>query len=147
MELSIKKTTHEDHDDVIHLLTTYYDFYEREKPNSLMMNDIVTLLVDDITRGLQFIARLDDEAAGFATLSLTMSILKGENILTLNEIFVHPDYLGHRVGKELFIKCQDYTKEKGIGDLIWLPNAGVWPDQVLYDQLGGQDKEFSFYSQ
>ncbi len=107
------------------------------------MIEMIERYVDDLTVGIQFIARINGVAVGFATVNVSYSAVRMGELLVLSELHVDPDYEGQDVGKSIFRKCQEYSFKMKYMDLLWLTNTEKYALQVLYDRF---EKETEFYS-
>ncbi len=81
--------------------------------------------------GKGWVCEVNGEIAGFAIVDM-----KNKNIWAL---FVHPDFEGKGIGKELFRLMVDWAFEQGI-DKLWLGTAPGTRAERLYLSIGWQKK-------
>lgn len=110
-----------------------------EKYFEVWKNEL-TITPDYINQNEVHVAKVDGKAVGFISIvevendfkAGEVSIIKG---FWLDHIFVHPDFIGERVGSELIFFAKKLCRRKDISCLYILsdPNA-----QGFYDRIGAQ---------
>ncbi len=101
------------------------------------------LLCPDI--GLQFVAKVEEEFAGFATLYFTFSTIKMKRITTLNDLFVSSKHRGKKIGEHLFRHCREYTRTNDFAFMQWETDKGNYIAQSLYNKMEGHFRESLMY--
>ena len=91
------------------------------------------------------IAEVRDEPAGFVTFFHNFSSFMGKPGLYVEDIYVHPEYRGQGVGRELMVYCARLAKERGCGKMDW--SVLTWnPARKFYESLGAEaDNEWMIY--
>jgi GNAT superfamily N-acetyltransferase len=108
----------------------YFDVWKEE----------LTITPDYIKQNQVYVAKIDGKAVGFASLvEVKDDFQVGELLITkgfwLDHIFVHPDYIGKRVGSNLISFVKKSCRKKNISYLHILsdPNA-----KGFYNTIGAE---------
>jgi GNAT superfamily N-acetyltransferase len=144
--LELSRVTESDLDELLPLMRGYCDFYEVAPSDEALLAMSRTLLADPEFEGRQFIARVDGEPAGFATVFWLWSTLSAARIGLMNDLFVAPDHRGQRVGEALIEACRTAVRERGAASLEWRTALDNTTAQSLYDRVGGQQSRWLDYS-
>lgn len=91
------------------------------------------------------IAEVEGEPAGFVTFYHNFSSFMGKPGLYVEDIYVHPEYRGHGVGRALMAYCARVAKERGCVRMDW--SVLTWnPARKFYEGLGAKaDEEWMIY--
>ncbi|MDW7732729.1 MAG: GNAT family N-acetyltransferase [Methanolobus sp.] len=91
------------------------------------------------------IAEIGEKSAGFVTFYHNFSSFMGKPGLYVEDIYVHPEYRGHGVGRSLMAYCARIAKERGCGKMDW--SVLTWnPARKFYESLGAEaDEEWIIY--
>lgn len=102
--------------------------------------DELTITPDYITQNEVHVAKVDGKVVGFISIVEVKNDFKAGDLLIrkgywLDHIFVHPSFIGNRIGSELIFFAKGLCKEKNISCLHILsePNA-----KGFYDRIGAQ---------
>ena len=125
--------------ELLPLMRGYCDFYEVSPSDEDLLAMSRVLVADPEREGIQLLAR-DGEgrAVGFATIFWTWSTLSARRLGVMNDLFVHPDARGGRVGEELIAACRERCRERGATSLEWQTARDNLRAQKLYERVGGE---------
>lgn len=145
-QVVVRQTTPADRTEMIRLIKGYLDFYERPHPEESKLHDLLDTLEHQPERGLQFVAELDGQAVGFATLYSTFSTLRAQQAMVMNDLFVEPQYRSHGVGQVLFAACHDHVRNNGYAFMEWVTAQDNHGAQKFYDRQGAERGTWVPYS-
>ncbi len=147
MALVIRQAEKKDVPALYHLMNGYIvDFYQREQPSEEALTGLILHLLDQPASGLQFVAEVEGELVGFATLYNTFSTLSVKKAAILNDLFVAEPARGKKVGEKLFEHCVRYIRENDYAYMSWETAHDNTAAQALYDKMGGKKSEWLGYS-
>ncbi|WCK56715.1 GNAT family N-acetyltransferase [Aneurinibacillus sp. Ricciae_BoGa-3] len=63
----------------------------------------------------------------------------------LNDLFVHPEARGQKVGETLFLHCLKYIREHSFAYMQWETAKDNVVAQALYNKLGGHLSDWLVY--
>ena len=131
--------------ELLPLMRGYCDFYETSTPDQDLLA-IARALIADPSEGVQYVARLDGQAIGFATLYWCWSTLEGGRIGVMNDLYVDPSARGRRAGEALIDACLGAVRERGARQLTWQTALDNDTAQALYDRVGARRSQWLDYS-
>lgn len=146
MAVTVRLTTQEDRALILPLIKGYLDFYEVAHPADEKLHDLLDTLARQPERGVQFIAELDGEPVGFATLYSTFSTLRAQHAMVMNDLFVKAEARKHGVGQALFKACEHYVRDNGYAFLEWVTARDNETAQRFYDAQGAKRSDWIVYS-
>ncbi|MEM1492964.1 GNAT family N-acetyltransferase [Bacillus velezensis] len=114
------------------------DFYKRPKPPIEKIHHLIEMLFEK-NRGIQFVAEQDGKLIGFATLYFSFSTTKADKI-------VIEKARGTGAAKELFKRCETFTKENGYAHMSWITASDNYRAQKFYEKMGGSLGNWLTYS-
>ena len=121
------------------------DFYQQPAPDEQDLKGLIEVLLEDPSKGLQFVAEQDGKLIGFTTLYFTFSTLKVKRAAILNDLFVKPEVRGQKVGELLFKAALDYIRQNDFSSMTWETAKDNMIAQSLYRKMGGQLSEWLVY--
>lgn len=142
----VRRVTRDDRSEIIRLMKGYLDFYERPYPEDSKLHALLDTLERQPERGLQFIAEVEGQAVGFATLYSTFSSLRAQEAMVMNDLFVDPQYRGTGAGHALFEACKQFVRENGYAFMEWVTAQDNHLAQRFYDRQGAQRSTWVTYS-
>ncbi len=89
-------------------------------------------------RGIQFVAEQDGKLIGFATLYFSFT--------TKADKIVIEKARGTGAAKELFKRCETFTKENGYAHMSWITASDNYRAQKFYEKMGGSLGNWLTYS-
>jgi GNAT superfamily N-acetyltransferase len=145
-ELNIRRAEARDIPKLYDLMTQYIvDFYKKPEPNEGELKNLIQHLLDHPDSGLQFVAELEGELVGFATLYFTFSTLQVKRAAILNDLFVSAGARGQKAGEQLFEKCLAYIRGNNFAYMTWETAQDNYVAQGLYNKMGGRQSDWLVY--
>lgn len=124
--------------DLIPLVRAYLDFYEVNPPDEAMLQLSRALIADPELEGVQFIAREDGAAVGFASLFWTWTTTRGGRLGVMNDLYVAPQARGSGTAEALIEACRERCARRGAVALEWQTAVDNHRAQAVYDRVGGE---------
>ena len=124
--------------DLMPLIRAYLDFYEVDPPDEAMLELSRALIADPELEGVQFLAREDGAAIGFASLFWTWTTTRGGRLGVMNDLYVAPQARGSGVAEALIEACRERCAARGAVALEWQTAADNHRAQAVYDRVGGE---------
>lgn len=87
------------------------------------------------------IAEWNGEPAGFAVWFYTYSTFSGRHGIWLEDLFVHPQFRGHGIGKALMAGLAKRCLNEGLPRLAWWVLNWNEPSRVFYRSLGAKAQD------
>ena len=66
------------------------------------------------------------------------SPLRGKDIGFLDDLYVHPDFRGRKIGEEIINKLNHISQEKGWGLIRWITRNDNHNAKSLYDRVANK---------
>ncbi|MEW8969965.1 MAG: GNAT family N-acetyltransferase [Mesobacillus sp.] len=146
MELTIRKAEEGDISELYNLMTQYIvGFYKKPEPNEADLKKLIQHLQEHPESGIQFVAEIEEEVVGFATLYFTFSTLQVKRAAILNDLFVSAGARGQKAGEQLFAKCLAYIRENDFAYMTWETAKDNDVAQSLYNKMGGMQSDWMVY--
>ena len=144
--MKIRSVDHHDLNQLTDLMYQYIvDFYKRPKPPIEKIHNLIETLLEK-NSGIQFVAEQDNKLIGFATLYFSFSTTKADKITVMNDLFVLENARGTGVARELFKRCETYTKENSYAYMSWVTATDNYRAQKFYEKMGGSLENWLNYS-
>lgn len=124
--------------DLIPLVRAYLDFYEVNPPDEAMLQLSRALIADPELEGVQFIAREDGAAVGFASLFWAWTTTRGGRLGVMNDLYVAPQARGSGAAEALIEACRERCAQRGAVALEWQTAVDNHRAQAVYDRVGGE---------
>ncbi len=144
--MNIRQAQSEDLKDVLPLFKGYLKFYRKEADPDTSKRFLMQRLENE--EATIFYARNDGgEAMGFTLLYPTFSSVSMAPILTLNDLFVHPEHRRSGVGKALLSRAVDYARANNYARLQLETEITNKDARRLYELEGWiRDEELYHYT-
>ena len=136
----------EDLDVLLPLMRAYCDFYAVAPSDDALLAMSRTLIADSEREGVQFLARRDGEAVGFATVFWSWSTLSAARLGVMNDLFVAEAARGSGAAEALIHACADACRAHGATQLTWQTAKDNHRAQAVYDRVGGERSEWFDYA-
>jgi GNAT superfamily N-acetyltransferase len=130
---------------ILPLIAEYQRWYGAT-PNTERNRQHFGQFVRDQTRGLQLVARLGGESAGFATLYFTFSSLRASGACVLNDLYVASPHRRKGIARALVLAAARVARERGHQSLEWMTQVSNRSAQRLYDELGAERSDWFEYA-
>ncbi|WP_026674734.1 GNAT family N-acetyltransferase [Alkalihalobacterium bogoriense] len=142
----VRKAKKEDQQQLLALMNEYIvDFYNCPKPAGEKLERLVLQLLEREI-GFQFIAEVNGNLVGFATLYFSFSTTKAEQIVVMNDLYVIEPWRGKGVAKLLFEACFAYKVNNGFATMMWETAETNKRAQRFYEKMGGKKGDWIMYS-
>jgi GNAT superfamily N-acetyltransferase len=144
--LTISPVGSEDLGDLLPLVRAYCEFYGVAPSDEDLLALSGALIADPTHEGRQWMARIEGEAVGFATVYWTWSTLSAARLGTLYDLFVRADARRAGVARALLAACLAACAEHGATALAWQTALDNTTAQRLYDRMGATREHWLDYS-
>ena len=78
---------------------------------------------------------VDNNIVAIAHYRQMPSPLRGKNIGFLDDLFVHPDFRGRKIGEDIINKLNEISKERKWGLIRWITRNDNHSAKSLYDRI------------
>ena len=103
--------------------------------------EIAAALFGENPRAFCDIAEWNGEPAGFDVWFYTYSTFSGRHGIWLEDLFVHPQFRGHGIGKALMSSLAKRCLDEGLPRLAWWVLNWNEPSRVFYRSLGAKAQD------
>lgn len=135
--------------DVNNLTSLMYEyivgFYQKPWPGDGKIHQLIQTLLEKQV-GIQFIAEKDGKPVGFATLYFAYSTMKANPITIMNDFFIIESCRDTEMEIQLFLACQNFTKNQGYAYMSWITAVGNTRAQQFFDKMGATQGEWINFS-
>ena len=112
----------------------YADFYKVEITEEII--NTVWNWLHDLKHELNgLVYEIDNHIVAIAHYRQMPSPLRGKNIGFLDDLYVHPDYRGRKIGEDIINKLNEISQEKGWGLIRWITRNNNHSAKSLYDRI------------
>ena len=112
----------------------YADFYKVEITEEII--NTVWNWLHDLKHELNgLVYEIDNHIVAIAHYRQMPSPLRGKNIGFLDDLYVHPDYRGRKIGEEIINKLKEISKEREWGLIRWITRNDNHSAKSLYDRI------------
>ena len=112
----------------------YADFYKVEITEETL--NTVWNWLHDLKHELNgLVYEIDSHIVAIAHYRRMPSPLRGKDIGFLDDLYVHPDYRGRKIGEDIINKLNEISQEKGWGLIRWITRNDNHSAKSLYDRI------------
>ena len=112
----------------------YADFYKVEITEETL--NTVWNWLHDLKHELNgLVYEIDNHIVAIAHYRQMPSPLRGKNIGFLDDLYVHPDYRGRKIGEDIINKLNEISKERKWGLIRWITRNDNHSAKSLYDRI------------
>ena len=112
----------------------YADFYKVEITEEIL--NTVWNWLHDLKHELNgLVYEIDNHIVAIAHYRKMPSPLRGKDIGFLDDLYVHPDYRGRKIGEDIINKLNEISKERGWGLIRWITRNNNHSAKSLYDRI------------
>ena len=112
----------------------YADFYKVEITKETL--NTVWNWLHDLKHELNgLVYEIDNHIVAIAHYRQMPSPIRGKNIGFLDDLYVHPDFRGRKIGEDIINKLNEISKEKGWGLIRWITRNDNHSAKSLYDRI------------
>lgn len=141
--ITISKASLQDIDVITPLFDAYRVFYEQDS-NEQAAKEYLTARIENEESTI-FIARVQEEAAGFTQIYPLFSSVSMQQMHLLNDLYVNPEHRGQGLATLLINEAKHFAMENGSKGLS-LETHNSNPAQALYERLCFvKDEEYLHY--
>ena len=112
----------------------YADFYKVEM-NGKILQTVWNWMHDKSHEVNGLVYEVDGNIVGLAHYRRMPSPLRGQDIGFLDDLFVDPEYRGHRIGEKLIIKLKEISRSKGWNLVRWITREDNLRAKSLYNRV------------
>jgi GNAT superfamily N-acetyltransferase len=135
--LTIRQAKQDDAETIIELIKGLAEYEKEPDAVRASAEDIIRYGFGDRPVFQCLMCLWDDAPVGFALYFHTYSTWEGKPGIFLEDLFIHPEYRRHGIGKALMIRLAEIAVEEGCARFEW--NVLDWntPAIEFYKSLGG----------
>jgi len=127
----------EDKDDWKTLFQMYADFYKVEINENTMT--IVWQWLHTSEHELQgLVGEINSKVIAFAHFRRMPSPLRGKDIGFLDDLYVHPDFRGQKIGEKLIKQLKQISKDKRWNLVRWITRDNNIRAKKVYDKISNK---------
>lgn len=143
--IAVRKATPADSDLLIQLILGLAEFEKLPPPNEAAQQRLVNDAFGPHPRFEVFLAEIEGTVAGYAFTFETYSTFLALPTLYLEDLFVLPQYRGHKVGYALMLHLASEAVRRGCGRMEWVVLDWNTHAQDFYNRLGARHLPDWFY--
>ena len=112
----------------------YADFYKVEITEETL--NTVWNWLHDLNHELNgLVYEIDNHIVAIAHYRQMPSPLRGKNIGFLDDLYVHSDFRGRKIGEDIINKLNEISKERGWGLIRWITRNDNHSAKSLYNRI------------
>ena len=123
-----------DKDEWRELYQGYANFYKVEI-SKITLDTVWNWLLDQNHELSGLVYEINNELVAIAHYRRMPSPLRGKDIGFLDDLYVHPDFRGRKIGEEIINKLNHISQEKGWGLIRWITRNDNHNAKSLYDRV------------
>ena len=123
-----------DKDEWRELYQGYANFYKVEI-SKITLDTVWNWLLDQNHELSGLVYEINNKLVAIAHYRRMPSPLRGKEIGFLDDLYVHPDFRGRKIGEEIINKLNHISQEKGWGLLRWITRNDNHNAKSLYDRV------------
>ena len=123
-----------DRDQWRELYQGYANFYKLEI-SKITLDTVWNWLLDQNHELSGLVYEINNKLVAIAHYRRMPSPLRGKDIGFLDDLYVHPDFRGRKIGEEIINKLNHISQEKGWGLIRWITRNDNHNAKSLYDRV------------
>ena len=123
-----------DKDEWRELYQGYANFYKVEI-SKITLDTVWNWLLDQNHELSGLVYEINNKLVAIAHYRRMPSTLRGKDIGFLDDLYVHPDFRGRKIGEEIINKLNHISQEKGWGLIRWITRNDNHNAKSLYDRV------------
>ena len=123
-----------DKDEWRKLYQGYANFYQVEI-SKITLDTVWNWLLDQNHELSGLVYEINNKLVAIAHYRRMPSPLRGKDIGFLDDLYVHPDFRGRKIGEEIINKLNHISQEKGWGLIRWITRNDNHNAKALYDRV------------
>ena len=130
----IRNIQNKDKDEWRELYQGYANFYKVEI-SKITLDTVWNWLLDQNHELSGLVYETNNKLVAIAHYRRMPSPLRGKDIGFLDDLYVHPDFRGRKIGEEIINKLNHISQEKGWGLIRWITRNDNHNAKSLYDRV------------
>ena len=126
-----------DKDEWRELYQGYANFYKVEI-SKITLDTVWNWLLDQNHELSGLVYEINNKLVAIAHYRRMPSPLRGKDIGFLDDLYVHPDFRGRKIGEEIINKLNHISQEKGWGLIRWITRNDNHNAKSLYDRVANK---------
>ena len=126
-----------DKDEWRELYQGYANFYKVEI-SKITLDTVWNWLHDQNHELSGLVYEINNKLVAIAHYRRMPSPLRGKDIGFLDDLYVHPDFRGRKIGEEIINKLNHISQEKGWGLIRWITRNDNHNAKSLYDRVANK---------
>ena len=126
-----------DKDEWRELYQGYANFYKVEI-SKITLDTVWNWLLDQNHELSGLVYEINNKLVAIAHYRRMPSPLRGKDIGFLDDLYVHPDFRGRKIGEEIINKLNHISQEKGWGLIRWITRNDNHNAKSLYDRVASK---------
>ena len=126
-----------DKDEWRELYQGYANFYQVEI-SKITLDIVWNWLLDQNHELSGLVYEINNKLVAIAHYRGMPSPLRGKDIGFLDDLYVHPDFRGRKIGEEIINKLNHISQEKGWGLIRWITRNDNHNAKSLYDRVASK---------
>ena len=126
-----------DKDEWRKLYQGYANFYKVEI-SKITLDTVWNWLLDQNHELSGLVYEINNKLVAIAHYRRMPSPLRGKDIGFLDDLYVHPDFRGRKIGEEIINKLNHISQEKGWGLIRWITRNDNHNAKSLYDRVANK---------
>ena len=126
-----------DKDEWRDLYQGYANFYKVEI-SKITLDTVWNWLLDQNHELSGLVYEINNKLVAIAHYRRMPSPLRGKDIGFLDDLYVHPDFRGRKIGEEIINKLNHISQEKGWGLIRWITRNDNHNAKSLYDRVANK---------
>ena len=126
-----------DKDEWRELYQGYANFYQLEI-SKITLDTVWNWLLDQNHELSGLVYEINNKLVAIAHYRRMPSPLRGKDIGFLDDLYVHPDFRGRKIGEEIINKLNHISQEKGWGLIRWITRNDNHNAKSLYDRVANK---------
>jgi len=126
-----------DKDEWRELYQGYANFYKVEI-SKITLDTVWNWLLDQNHELSGLVYEINNKLVAIAHYRRMPSPLRGKDIGFLDDLYVHPDFRGRKIGEEIINKLNQISQEKGWGLIRWITRNDNHNAKSLYDRVANK---------
>ena len=115
----------------------YANFYKIEI-SKITLDTVWNWLLDQNHELSGLVYEINNKLVAIAHYRRMPSPLRGKDIGFLDDLYVHPDFRGRKIGEEIINKLNQISQEKGWGLIRWITRNDNHNAKSLYDRVANK---------
>ena len=142
----IEFVSKENLNEILPLIRKYQEFYKVPDISDSRNNEFFSQFGENNPSGCQFLYRLNNCVAGFATMYFTYSSTLAAKVGVLNDLYTIPEMRGKGIGRKLIEYCSEYAEKNGAIRLQWITAPDNEQAQALYSSMETNKSSWLLYT-